>query len=360
MPEIRPLPLPPLGPEPLVSVLVANYNYARFLPVCLESVLGQTYQNFEVIVCDDGSTDDSLAVLERIARLDTRVRVFSQVNGGQASALNRAFRESHGEIISILDADDILCPTKLRETVRSFESDATAGMATHRVSLVDAIGRGIRRPPLPSMLDSGDVRSLLVRQGLTCSLPPASGISLRRPTAERVFPIPIAFVQIADGFLARAAALTTCVAANASVLAYYRVHSASLTGIHAYSVDALRKQISLAKQLCGELCSWATSREAITISAPDALSRNSSFLENTLALHVVTTRKSARDRRILSAVLHGTSSPARKAAWRLLYSLEPDLASRALLHWWGPSSIKARVHRILVLLERKSHNSVAA
>ena len=74
-PAIVPMPLPPLPDRPLVSVLVANYNYARFLPAALDALLAQTYAHFEAVVVDDGSTDDSAAVVQRYADRDARVRL---------------------------------------------------------------------------------------------------------------------------------------------------------------------------------------------------------------------------------------------------------------------------------------------
>ena len=93
--------------QPLVSVIVDNYNYGRYLAQSIESALAQTYARTEVIVVDDASTDDSPTVIRRYARV---VPVFKAVNSGQASALNAGFLASHGEIVIFLDADDYLEP----------------------------------------------------------------------------------------------------------------------------------------------------------------------------------------------------------------------------------------------------------
>jgi len=73
-----PIALPPLSVRPLVSVLLPNYNYARFLPHAIESVQAQSYDNWELLVCDDGSTDNSCEVAERYSRLDRRITVLRQ------------------------------------------------------------------------------------------------------------------------------------------------------------------------------------------------------------------------------------------------------------------------------------------
>ncbi len=86
-----------------ISVLINNYNYARFLPACIDSVLAQDYADFEIIVVDDGSTDDSRDI---IASYGTRIVPVLKENGGQASSFNAGFAASSGQILCLLDADD--------------------------------------------------------------------------------------------------------------------------------------------------------------------------------------------------------------------------------------------------------------
>src|SRR5215217_1250210 len=93
--------------EPFVSVVVNNYNYGRFLGEAIDSALAQTYPRTEVVVVDDGSTDDSCSV---IAGYDGRVVPVLKENGGQASAFNAGFAASRGDIVIFLDADDYLFP----------------------------------------------------------------------------------------------------------------------------------------------------------------------------------------------------------------------------------------------------------
>src|SRR5258708_5352000 len=97
-----------------VSIIVNNYNYGRFLPQAIQSALGQTYGNKEVIVVDDGSTDESRAVVESYG---TRIRAIFKNNGGQGSAYNAGFAASSGDLIHFLDADDFLMPTAIQEAV---------------------------------------------------------------------------------------------------------------------------------------------------------------------------------------------------------------------------------------------------
>lgn len=105
--------------EPLVSIIINNYNYVDFLQATIDSALSQTYKNVEVIVVDDGSTDSSR---DLIAKYSDRIIPVLKANGGQASALNAGFMASKGTIICLLDADDLFLPEKVSEVVRLFLS----------------------------------------------------------------------------------------------------------------------------------------------------------------------------------------------------------------------------------------------
>lgn len=95
---------------PLVSVIVPVYNVSPYISECLESILGQTYYNLEVVLVDDGSTDDSAEICEQYARGDERITLLRQTNQGQASARNKGFRASTGKWICFVDSDDALHP----------------------------------------------------------------------------------------------------------------------------------------------------------------------------------------------------------------------------------------------------------
>jgi glycosyltransferase involved in cell wall biosynthesis len=105
-----------------VSVVVPTYNYAHFLPVALDSVLAQTFRDWECIIVDDGSTDDTAAVADAYVRRDPRFRYIHQANRGLAGARNSGVRNARGEAIQFLDADDRLLPPKLERHVAYLDS----------------------------------------------------------------------------------------------------------------------------------------------------------------------------------------------------------------------------------------------
>ena len=94
----------------VISVIVPVYNVAAYLPECLDSILSQDYDKLEVILIDDGSTDDSGAICDAYARRDGRIRVIHQKNGGAAAAKNAGLRAATGEYLSFADSDDFLEP----------------------------------------------------------------------------------------------------------------------------------------------------------------------------------------------------------------------------------------------------------
>lgn len=121
-----------------VSLVVATFNHARFLPVALDSALAQTLAGVEVIVVDDGSTDDTPAVLSRYAH---RVRVIRQANRGLAAARNAGLAVARGTYVSFLDADDVVMPTKLAEQVALLEASPAVGW-TYCDVLIETVATG--------------------------------------------------------------------------------------------------------------------------------------------------------------------------------------------------------------------------
>lgn len=109
--------------EPLVSVIIPNYNHARYVGDAIRSVLAQTYRNYEIIVVDDGSIDDSREV---VAQFGTQVNYIYKANAGLSAARNTGFFAAAGALIGVLDADDMYEPEYLRTLVRALQNDPAA------------------------------------------------------------------------------------------------------------------------------------------------------------------------------------------------------------------------------------------
>jgi glycosyltransferase involved in cell wall biosynthesis len=183
--------------QPFVSIIIDNYNYAQFLRQAVDSALSQGRNDLEVIVVDDGSTDDSSAV---ISEYGDRIHAIFQANGKQAAALNTGFAASKGDIILFLDADDYLLPDAVNQIVAAFTPEI--GKVHFRLQVVDGSNQslGYSIPSAGMALTSGEVWHKLVETSSYVSAP-MSGNAYRRATLEPVLPIPDAYKTTADDYL---------------------------------------------------------------------------------------------------------------------------------------------------------------
>jgi glycosyltransferase involved in cell wall biosynthesis len=107
----------------LVSVIINNYNYSRFLKEAIESILSQSYQMFEIIVVDDGSTDNSIELLTEHYSIHKKIFTIAKTNAGQLSCFNVGVKAAKGEIIFFLDSDDTYKSTYLEEIVNIYQKN---------------------------------------------------------------------------------------------------------------------------------------------------------------------------------------------------------------------------------------------
>ena len=129
-----------MADRPSVSVLMPIHNGEPTLAEAVESVLAQTFADFELIAIDDGSTDGSLSMLEAFARRDPRVRILSRPNTGIAGALNDSIQQARGEFLARMDADDIALPTRFEKQVAYFRAHPECVLLGSRELLVEPYG----------------------------------------------------------------------------------------------------------------------------------------------------------------------------------------------------------------------------
>lgn len=183
----------------LVSILINNYNYESFLGEAIDSALSQTYPYTEVIVVDDGSTDNSPRI---IASYKDQITPVLKENGGQASAFNAGLAASQGDIICFLDSDDTFTPEKVAEVVNVFNSHQEAGWCFHRIRLIDVQTGNLlgRSRKIPSK--EYDFRTQFKRgkEGLFTG-PPTSGLCFKRSLLQQILPMPEAITITSDSYL---------------------------------------------------------------------------------------------------------------------------------------------------------------
>jgi len=137
---------------PFISVVIPTYNQAEYLRPCLESVLEQTYPFFEVIIINDGSTDETQAILEGF-RSHSNIRFFQQSNQGLSAARNSGLERAKGDYIALLDSDDLMLPERLETQLEFLQSNEAIDIVYTAVTLIDEKGNllsTMRRESIPT------------------------------------------------------------------------------------------------------------------------------------------------------------------------------------------------------------------
>lgn len=344
--------------QPLVSIVIDNFNYARFLPRSIGSALSQTYPRTEVVVVDDASTDGSQDVLrgygERI------VPVLQERNAGQGAAFHAGLRASRGDVVMFLDADDFLYPEAAARVAAAF----TTGVAKvqYRLHLVDAAGRVVDvYPPREVGFDSGDVVPLLLSKG-RYEAPVTSGNAFARAVLERILPMPEDDFRIsADGYLVTVAPLYGSVVSIEDPLGGYVQHgtnhwAASVAG------ERFRRSLEHDRHRYRALAGRAGA-EGLAL-APEPGLRDHQHLSARLAsLRLDPGHHPERSDTRLGLALRGARSmasanlPWRRravlAAWFLVVGLAPrSIAQRGIAWRFVPESRSPVVDRVLKRLRR--------
>jgi glycosyltransferase involved in cell wall biosynthesis len=209
--------------NPLVSIVINNYNYGRYIRQAIESALAQTYGNCEVVIVDDGSTDDSRTIIEEYT---DRARVFFKENGGQASAFNAGIRAAIGNYILLLDSDDYLFPEAVETCLECFPEGYSR--VYYRLQVVDDNGSAIRGDVAKGVFRDfdGDVYSMLALHRATrFYFAPTSANFFDAKKLKKILPIPEVDYRIcADAFIAFRTSLKGPMRSIDRELAAYRVH----------------------------------------------------------------------------------------------------------------------------------------
>lgn len=177
-----------MSQHPKVSICIPSYNHARFLPAAIESALAQTYRDFEIVIVDDGSTDESLRIAEDYAaRYPSLIRVLTHPehrNLGIAKTSNLAMRSARGEFWSGLPSDDVLFPTKLEVQVAYLEAHPELGWVYGSAEFID--DAGARQPQLGLFGEDLSRHENPVLELIERNVIPAMTILVRRELLERL------------------------------------------------------------------------------------------------------------------------------------------------------------------------------
>lgn len=336
--------------DPLVSIIVNNFNYARFLPRSIHSALAQTYSHVEVVVVDDCSTDESADVIRSFG---TRVvPVLQTKNGGQGAAFNAGYRASRGEIVLFLDSDDYLLPTAVEKVVDAFtrasENREDVAKVQFRLNLVDNDGRFIDLYPAKRIrFDSGDVVPLLLQKG-RYETPVTTGNAFSRRILDAVMPVPEEDFRIcADGYLVTVVPLFGKVVSIDEPLGAYVQHGgnnwAGGGGNPQASARRFRRSLEHDKHRVAALVRWAE-RRGLRVSSDPSL-HDDFHLSTRLAslclepdAHPVPSdsRLELGLRGSLAALQASSLSPKQKAivsTWFVAAGVLPEAFAKRIVSW---------------------------
>jgi len=251
---------------PFFTVLIDTYNYGEYIEEAVSSALAQDFpvEQREILVVDDGSTDDTQ---ERLRKFGEAIHYLRKPNGGQASAFNMGFAHARGEVIALLDADDVWLPGKLRRVHEEFERYPAAGMVYHRVHLwsgASDISEDTYFIPVSGRVTESR-RSLLQYPmvGTSC-------LAFRREALDKLLPMPESLRFQADAYLTALVIFVAPVAAVPVFLGKYRVHGTNLFQGSAERVSRgqIERRMATREALLGEIRNWLQ-RHGENTDAPD-------------------------------------------------------------------------------------------
>lgn len=236
--------------QPLVSIIIPLYNVEQFLRCCLDSVVFQTYENLEIILMDDGSTDESGKICDEYANRDNRIKVFHQKNGGQALARNNALRYVHGDFIIYIDSDDIITDNHVEHLVKLrnrygadiVQCEMVKFVKENRIPLLQKKDRKQKEKCEEVMETSEALRQFFYQKKFTAS--PWGKLIKRELMNNLEFPVGIGYEDLAVIYKVIGAAKKTVY--STKVCYYYRQHHNST--MHMKFSDKKIDRIRIAEQ----------------------------------------------------------------------------------------------------------------
>lgn len=207
---------------PKVSVVIPAYNAMTYLPDTLDSVLKQTFSDFEVLIIDDGSTDYIQAWIAHNA-IDPRVRLIAQVNQGLSAARNTGIANAQGEYVAFLDADDLWEPTKLEKQVRYLNNNSVVGVVYNWISVIDAKGKPTGR------VWGGNIEGDVLTELLQRNIIDCPSVLVRRKCFEDVGVFDRTLRSVEDWDMWIRIASRYPFAVTKESLVYYRQHASNMS-----------------------------------------------------------------------------------------------------------------------------------
>jgi len=241
--------VPPVSRDrPTVSILTPAYNSAKFICQTLDSVLRQTFTDFEMIIVDDGSTDQTRAIVESYAARDARIRLITQPNAGIAAARNRAMGAARGRFFALLDSDDLWLPSYLSEQLAILaERPDVAVLSANAINF----GGPFDGAPLLPIRARGRIRLVSLLELVTVEDSLCILSIFRREVTEAIggFDATLRRSEDYDLWL-RAAVAGYCIAVNPAPLGLYRRRPDSVSADEVLMLEAMKRPLIKVRDIC--------------------------------------------------------------------------------------------------------------
>lgn len=291
---------------PIISVVIPVLNGEKTIQETIESILNQTFQNFEIIIINDGSQDKTLEIVNQIK--DHRINIFSYPNAGLAASRNRGFVHSVGKFIAFMDADDLWTPDKLQSQLKALQDNPQAAVAYSWSDCIDEAGNFLRTSSHSTA--NGDVFAKLL---LTDFLDNGSNPLIRRQALEEVgkFDESLPAAEDWDMWL-RLAARYHFISVRAPQI-LYRVSSTSMTTNVVRQEAEMRKVIERA---------FAQAPQSLQYLKPDSFGNIYRYLTFKAIEGTPTWHKGITAARFLgNAIINDFSLLRRDVTWRILLKI---------------------------------------
>jgi glycosyltransferase involved in cell wall biosynthesis len=348
--DFAPIQLAPLPERPLVSVLIPSYNYGRYVGITLQSLLDQTYPNFEAIVCDDGSSDNSVEIIQKYAARDSRIKFFPKEHGGIISTMNMAYVHSQGEIISLLDSDDVFKPSKLQKVVAAFRNNPRSGIFMNAVQRITSEGRPFGQP-IPRGMEDGWLAPTALRRGGESVYPPGPGLSFRRQAVAGLFPVPLptSIAHATDAYLVLCAQFMTEITMTTECLTDYRIHGANAYGLRESWAFPTKPDIEENELFFSAQRDFLRRAYGSDVAGLIRLEDFHGYWERLLSYRVLQGRQagSIRPYSVEEMIGHVMRNTRERRIWRFIMKLPDPLAKRLYGFWRGSSAWERAIRALL-------------
>jgi glycosyltransferase involved in cell wall biosynthesis len=348
---------------PPVDVVVTNHNYGRFLAEAIESACSQTHPEVSVVVVDDGSSDGSRELLRSF---EDRVEVVLKEQGGQASALNAGIERCRGEVLLVLDADDVLRPHAAERVAAAFAAGPQLSKVQFPMEIVDAEGNptGAVKPAGHLRAPVGDQRRAELASPFDLPWLPGGGTGFRTAAVRRILPIPAPDYPRsgADWYLVHLTALLGEAALLEEVCASYRVHGGNAYELAGEEIDLdhVREAIVFAGATTRSLESLA---DQLGLERPARILSYADLANRLVSLRLQPGRHPVATDRRLSLLRDALRATRRRAdvsvpmkillvAWFALAALAPRRLARRLAELFLFPEKRPGANRVLGRLQR--------